>query len=367
AVDDDRFARKLRRALTLGSDRAQAGVKQCRDVPVNDDDRQIEPHRVGSGSPGMRADSAAIGWRPSGLWLARAPVLDSMRCRALASVVVPATCSRASTTPRPATRRPGVAGRGRSHPMRIVRNTGYIKRRKRAGKLIVAGGLGLLIGSWVITLLYPSLFLLATAGLAVGFIFFNGGMQQLSRWSRRPRNDEVIDADLNRLNDRYTIVHYPDVPGRRPDHVLIMPNGVLALTSREVTGSVKVKERTWRKLGNPLTRMLLLGGPQLGNPTIESEEQIKALTSFLETKQLATNVTGAIVFVADKVEVDIENPTLPVLHAAELHDYVRQLAQNEATISTKGRDDLAQALSQGEDIETNLSASSRPKKKVRAA
>ena len=219
--------------------------------------------------------------------------------------------------------------------MRIVRNTGYIKRRKRAGKMIVAAGLLVLIGSWIITLLYPTLFLLATVGLAVGFIFFNGGMQQLSRWSRRPRNDEIIDADLNRLNDRYALVHYPNVPGRRPDHVLIMPNGVLALTSREVTGSVKVKDRAWRKLGNPLTRMLLLGGPQLGNPTIENEEQVKALNTYLASKDLPSNATGAIVFVADKVEVDIENPTLPILHATELLDYVRQLAQSEASTTSK--------------------------------
>lgn len=251
--------------------------------------------------------------------------------------------------------------------MRIVRNTGYIKRRKRAGKMIVGAGLLMLVGSWVITLLYPTLFLLATVGLALGFIFFNGGMQQLSRWSRRPRNDEVIDADLNRLNDRYTIVHYPNVPGRRPDHVLIMPNGVLTLTSREVTGSVKVKERAWRKLGNPLSRMLLLGGPQLGNPTLENEEQVKALNAYLESKQLPAGATGAVVFVADNVEVDIEDPTLPILHASELPDYVRQLAQSDATTTSKDRDELIRALSEGEDVETNLSTTARPKKKVRAA
>lgn len=252
--------------------------------------------------------------------------------------------------------------------MRIVRNTGYIKRRKRAGKLIVAAGLMMLVGSWIVTLLYPNLFLLATVGLAFGFIFFNGGMQQLSRWSRRPRNDEIIDADLNRLNDRYTLVHYPDVPGRRPDHVLIMPNGILSLTSREVTGSVSVKERSWRKLGNPLSRMLLLGGPQLGNPTLENEEQIKALNTYLESKQLPADVTGAVVFVADKVEVSIENPTLPILHASELPDYVRQLGQSEgASTTSKERDALVSALSEGEEVETNLSTTTRPKKKVRAA
>ncbi len=251
--------------------------------------------------------------------------------------------------------------------MRIVRNTGYIKRRKRAGKMIVAIGLLLLVGSWVITLLYPTLFLLATLGLALGFIFFNGGMQQVSRWSRRPRNDEIIDADLSRLTDRYALVHFPQVPGRRPDHVLIMPNGVLALTSREVIGKVKVKERAWRKLGNPLTRMLLLGGPQLGNPTIENEEQVKALNAFLDSRQLAASATGAVVFVADNVEVDIEDPTLPILHASELFDYVRQLTEADVTITGKDRDELIGVLSEGEEVESNLSSPTRPKKKVRAA
>lgn len=251
--------------------------------------------------------------------------------------------------------------------MRIVRNTGYIKRRRRAGKMIVFSGLLLLIGSWVITLLYPSLFLLATVGLAVGFIFFNGGMQQLARWSRRPRNDEVIDADLERLTDRYTLIHYPDMPGRRPDHVLIMPNGILAMTSREVTGSVQVKQGAWRKLGNPLGRMLLLGGPQLGNPTFENEEQIKAMKAFLASRSIEVSPTGAIVFVADNVEVKIEEPTQPILHASELLEYVRQFSQSDTTIPTKERDAISAALSEGEEVDSSLSAPTKPKKRIRAA
>jgi hypothetical protein len=111
--------------------------------------------------------------------------------------------------------------------MRVVRNIGYIKRRKRAGKIMVLVGLLLLGGSWGITLLYPDLFLMATVGLVFGFIGFNGGMQQIGRWSRKPRSDVVLDSQLARLNDRYTLIHYPDFPGRRPDHILVMPTGLL--------------------------------------------------------------------------------------------------------------------------------------------
>ncbi len=131
--------------------------------------------------------------------------------------------------------------------MRVVRNVGYIKRRKRAAQLMVGLGLLALLGSWAVYLLKPDIFLFAMMGLALGFILFNGGMQQMTRWVRSPRSDIVIDQQLKSLNDRYTLIHFPDIPGRRPDHVLVSPSGVLVMTTREVHGQLSVKGTRWRQ------------------------------------------------------------------------------------------------------------------------
>jgi len=252
--------------------------------------------------------------------------------------------------------------------MRVVRNIGYIKRRRRTAKLMVLGGMLLLGGSWLLTLLYPTLFFVALAGLVFGFFFFNGGMQQIAKWSRNPRSDVVIDEELRHLNDRYTLIHYPDLPGRRPEHILILPTGMIVLTTRAMIGRMSVKGRIWRKLGNPLGRFFTLSTPQLGNPTIESEEQVKALHDFLEAENLPSRDTieGIVVFVAENVEVDINEPTLPVLHVTELTEHIRSKT-GDVTIGGKDREELIVGLSRGEAIESNAITSARPKKRVRAA
>jgi hypothetical protein len=250
--------------------------------------------------------------------------------------------------------------------MRVVRNAGYIKRRKRAAQTMVAAGLLLLLGSWAVYLLKPDVFLFAMIGLAFGFILFNGGMQQMTRWARRPRSDLILDDQLKALNDRYTLIHYPDLPGRRPDHVLISPSGVLVMTTREVHGQMSVKGSRWRHRRAPFLSLFSLGGPQLGNPTIENEEQVKSVREFLTSESLNVEPTGAIVFVADNVEVEIEDTPIPVLHATEVHDYLQETA-TEVTVGGRERDALVEKLSRGEDLERSTDKVTRPKKRVRAA
>lgn len=251
--------------------------------------------------------------------------------------------------------------------MRVIRNTGYIKRRKRAAKIMVLGGLTLLGGSWLITLFYPDLFLMATVGLVFGFLGFNGGMQQVGRWSRKPRADLLLDNELARLNDRFTLIHYPDFPGRRPDHVLVMPTGVLVLTPREITGRAQVRGKMWRKKGSPIGRMFMLSAPQLGNPTIENEGQIAAVTSALESEGLTPDVQGVIVFLAVNIEVEIIDSEAVVLHLTELLDYVRDDLGGEVTVSGRDRELIVEKLARGEELERNAVTPARPRKKVKAA
>jgi hypothetical protein len=251
--------------------------------------------------------------------------------------------------------------------MRVVRNIGYVKRRKRAAKWMVLIGLALLIGSWVMTVLYPELFIMAMVGLVFGFISFNGGMQQVGRWSRKPRSDVVLDNMLARLNDRYTLIHYPAVSGRRPDHILVTPTTVLVMTLREVTGRALVKGKMWRKRGSPFGRMFMLSAPQLGNPSLESEEQVRAVKTYLETAGQDVDVRGAIVFVATNIEVEIVDSPIPVLHVTELLDYVRDQLGGDVAITGRDREAIVEALAQGEELERNSVAPARPKKRVRAA
>ncbi len=250
--------------------------------------------------------------------------------------------------------------------MRVVRNTGYLKGRRRAAKLMVGIGLILLLSSWGVYLLAPNVFLFAMIGLVFGFIFFNGGMQQVSRWLRRPTADIVLDSELKGLNDRHTLVHFPDVPGRRPDHLVISPHGVAVLTSREIFGRLSVRGKRWRVHRGLFGTFFSFGGPQLGNPTVENEEQVKAVTALLQRENITLPVQGAVVFVNDNVEIDVQDSDATVLHVSEVETWMREQTQNPAMQNAE-REKVVELLSKGQQVTTTGGQPVRPPKKVRAA
>jgi hypothetical protein len=249
--------------------------------------------------------------------------------------------------------------------VRVVRNIGYVRKRKRTARVMVAIGLLLILSAIVFTL-YPGFIMFAYAGLIVGFLTFNGGMQQLAKWGRKPRNDEILDATLARLNDRYSLIHYPEFAGRRPDHVLVMPSGTLVLSTREIAGRVRANGKRWRKVGSPFGFIFGLSGPQLGNPSVENEQQVETLTAFLTEQQINASIDGAIVFVHPNVEIEVAEETTPILHVTELLDFVRDRAEG-VTLGTRERDVIVEKLSRGDELERSGAASSAPKKKIRAA
>lgn len=229
---------------------------------------------------------------------------------------------------------------------------------------MVLAGLLFLASAFLLTF-WRNEVLLSYVGLIAGFLTFNGGMQQVARWGRKPRTDELLDHVLARLNDRYAIVHYPGIPGRRPDHVIVTPSGLIAITPREVGGTISLDGRRWRR--SALKQMFNLGGAQLGNPTIENEAQIEALESYFENEDVEADIEGVIVFIHPEVEIEMRDPESTVLHIDELYDYVRELSSEGTTLSADERNRIVSLLSVGEGIEEVSAPSRRPRKKVRAA
>ncbi len=246
--------------------------------------------------------------------------------------------------------------------MRVVRNVGYLKRRQRAARLMIAVGLAGLFGSIALTFLQQLLYIyLAYALLIAGFLFFNAGMQQWAKWNRRPRPDELLDATLRRLNDRYTLIHYPEVPeGWRPEHVLVWPGGLLNITTRELAGKIVVKGMRWRRLDRLAIRLLTFGGPPLGNPTVECQRQMEALRTFLQQRDLpgADSVEGLIVFLNDQAQVEVIESPITVVTRKDLLEAVRAFG-SERRLTQGEIDEIVVALSRGEQVEGPVSLATR--------
>jgi hypothetical protein len=241
--------------------------------------------------------------------------------------------------------------------MRIIRHSSYIKQRKRRARWMALIGFAVLTSTLFIAL-NPSLLLPAYVAMLLGFITFNIGMQQIGRWSRNPRNDQLIDRHLDKLGDRYVLVHYPKVGNKHLDHLLIYPGGLIVINAKEIDGEVLVKGTRWRKKSRGLRRFLSFSGPQLGQPGIETDNAIALTEEFLEKYQMEIDVNGIIVFLHPLTELEVETPEYPVLHGDELATFVLGLDADES-FSRAERDRLIELLSQGADVHTPVASSAR--------
>lgn len=199
--------------------------------------------------------------------------------------------------------------------------------------------------------LNPSLLLPAYIAMFAGFILFNFGMQQVGKWSRNPRNDQFLDALLrDKLSDKYTLIHFAPIGKRKAEHLLSYPGGLLAITLREIDGTVIERGRRWTRKGLGLRRLFAFSGPQLGNPGVDTDAGIMEVETFLEDQELEVDVNGTIVFFHPEVELDIEDPEYPVLHGDELVTFIKDLEPDDS-LTTAERDAVLQPLIEGDDVE----------------
>ena len=256
--------------------------------------------------------------------------------------------------------------------MRVVRNVGYIKSRQRTARLVAwLGGLALVF-SLFLTFMTPNLLLPAYAVLILGFIGFQFGMQQVTKWSRKPSADQLLDDALRRLNDRFTLIHFSEAVPGHPEHVLVGPSGLIVITTRDVFGQVIVKDNKFRRVGGRLWFLAGMGSPQLGNPPAESERERQALQSFLRANDLpgADEIEGVITFLPNPrrpLQLDIESSDITVVRLDDLFAAIRELS-GETILTKQQRDQIVEALSQGEGIEGPLTLPTGPAraKRVRA-
>ncbi len=250
--------------------------------------------------------------------------------------------------------------------MRIVRHSNHIKQQKRKSKWLAAIGFLVLTSAMFLAML-PNALLFAYVAMIGGFIMFNIGMQGIGRWTRNPRNDQVLDIRLKGLSDQVTLVHYAGITDAKEkrkviDHLVVYGGGVMILNAKEVDGKIQQKKTTWRKQGGLIRKMFSFSGPQLGNPSYENDRLVPMVEQWLADNQLEVDVIAATVFLHPRTELEIEEPDYPVLHAEEVPEFMRELEVDESfTPDEKFR--LVELLSQGEGVETpdRERASRRPR------
>jgi hypothetical protein len=255
--------------------------------------------------------------------------------------------------------------------MRIYRNVGYIDAQRRRAKLMAFGGFALLVATFPVAFFMSSRnnnFIFVTYVLLVlGFILFNRGMQQIGRWgnnARHVREDFALDHHLKGLSDRFTLIHFGRPQDKVIDHALVHPGGVVVITTKDFPGQVTVKNDVWRKGGSVLGRMFAFSGPQVGNPTKETEKSLDSVEAALRSAELEADIEAVIVFTSESAEIEVDGSSDPVLPVDELEFYVRDI-EPEVELKNEEREAIVALLSKGERVEEPVKTTTRRPVKVK--
>ncbi len=224
--------------------------------------------------------------------------------------------------------------------MRVETNTKLVQRNKRNANILFFFSMGLIILAFIGNTQVINVRDEATLGLVslglwlvlpISLISTFTSIRMTNMWVRRPRPEEVIQTGLKGISKRSVLYNYYHIPAR---HVLIAPQGVFAIVTRYQEGKHRVEGDKWGgRAGMGAVFGRLLRWDMLGNPNDDAGQAVAHVKALLAKGGAPdVDVQPLIVFTDPRAQVEMINPTIPVLYAStekepNLSEYMRELAQ----------------------------------------
>jgi hypothetical protein len=224
--------------------------------------------------------------------------------------------------------------------METIINSKLVERNRRIASGLFLGTFLVLAGSFIyfnyaiFTQSANSDYLLLAQALALPLIFVMTiiSIRMTNLWNREPHPETALVEGLKSLSKKSIIFHYYHIPAR---HVLIAPQGVFAIVTRWHEGKFSVEGDKWTTDKSAVSRFFgALRMDGVGNPTADARQASEHLQKLLKNIAPNIEVLPLVVFVSPKAELDIKDPSVPVLYADEsrepsLNDYMRKLNEQQ--------------------------------------
>ena len=218
--------------------------------------------------------------------------------------------------------------------MRAFTNEQFVKRRAKIGQIASWGGLGVLAIGMVISFRsqpgapnYQIMIAASFVCLIVGFIAAQFGSYNMRRFGRSPRPDERLERELKGFDDRYMLFSWL-LPAA---YVFAGPSGVYTFAMREQGGKITNTGERWRQPFSVFRVLTAFGQEGLGNPTLEAQDVAKKVQDYLERHlpELDVTVQPLALFLNPKVELELNNPAIPVIQPKGLKALLRQRGKEQ--------------------------------------
>lgn len=213
--------------------------------------------------------------------------------------------------------------------MQTITNEAYLRRRARIVWLLSVGGVAIMVVGAVLYYRGSSSITRPLVLILGGLVTGNVGLALGRRWLRRPRADEVLQKALSELGRQYRLYNYTPIA----PHLLISPAGIHVLTVQRQYGRITYDGRRWRRGGHWMPSLLELNFDPLGNPTKRAMRETARVQEFLarELPGQEVPVHSLIVFTHPRADVQATDPPVPVTHARDLKNVLREMMRERPT------------------------------------
>ncbi len=202
--------------------------------------------------------------------------------------------------------------------MRVETNVRLARRNRQIAQYLFFASFGLLIIGLLVSNvrvgqdddLLP--FLVPALVLPLAFVATMISVRMTNLWVRVPRPENVIRDGLKGISNKSVLYNYYLFPAR---HVLITPQGVYAIVTRFQDGRFTVEGDKWKTHRSALGRFFsLFRFDSIGNPSEDARAAAAHVQALVNRVATGVIVQPLIVFVDPRAEVEMINPSVPVLY-----------------------------------------------------
>ncbi len=205
--------------------------------------------------------------------------------------------------------------------MRITRNDKMISRRARFGTYASLAGMAILIGGFAISIFAQQYLYLSMVALILGFGLSQFGGYNMRRFGTVRRPDMLLADEMKGFDDRYHFYAWElPVP-----YVLLSPQGVYAFSTRDQNGPVTVRGDRFRQKFSLGRAFFFLAQEGLGNPAQEAQANAARLQKLIQQDlpETPVQIQPAVVFINPDVQLDVDEPAVPILDLKSLKKWLR--------------------------------------------
>ncbi|MCL4396556.1 MAG: NERD domain-containing protein [Chloroflexi bacterium] len=207
--------------------------------------------------------------------------------------------------------------------MRLTTNEKLVERQSKIARYATFAGLAILLGSLITSFSNTFPIGVAYALLFVGFVCAYIGAVLANKYVKEPRADHALEKALKGFDNKNHLYNFL-LPA---PHVLLTPSGMLVFKVKSQDGPITCRGDKWRR---PFRLSQLIGGlgqESLGNPPAELRDEISKVKKWMAEKiedSALVPVDGYVVFVDERAQLELDEPTVPVARASDLKDVLRK-------------------------------------------